>query len=142
MSSQIHEDPRYRDEMPTASERSFGILFAIVFLVISLWPLINHGNPHWWALVIAAIFAIVAFVRAEILKPLNRAWLALGNALHIIVSPLILGMIYVIAVMPTGLFLRLTGRDPLRLKFDKDAKSYWQQRHPPGPPTNSFKNQF
>ncbi len=142
MSTQFHEDLRRDDDAPRASERSFGILFAVVFAIITLWPLLSGETPRWWAGVIAAIFAAFALVRPQILKPLNSAWLAFGSLLHRIMSPLVLGLVYIIAVAPTGLFLRATGRDPLRLKMDRNATTYWQERDPPGPPPGSLKNQF
>ena len=97
---------------------------------------------RWCAAVLASILAMLALFRPRLLTPINSAWLALGRVLHRIVSPVVLGLVYAIAVVPTGLFLRITGRDPLRLKIDRKAATYWQQRDPPGPPPNSLKNQF
>ena len=142
MNTHLHEQLRRSEEVPRASERSFGILFAVVFAIISLWPLWSGGVPYWWAAVIAGLFALSAFVAPRLLKPLNSAWLALGGVLHRIVSPLVLGLVYVTTVIPTGVFLRLTGRDPLRLKLDRNASTYWQDRTPPGPAPGSLNNQF
>lgn len=142
MNTQFHEDLRRDEDVPRASERSFGVLFAVVFAIVALWPLLSGGTPRTWAGVLAAGFAALAVVRPQILKPLNSAWLALGGVLHRIVSPLVLGLIYIIAVVPTGFFLRVSGRDPLRLKLDRNATTYWQQRDPPGPPPGSLKDQF
>jgi hypothetical protein len=142
MNTQLHENLRRDEEVPRASERSFGILFFVVFAVIAAWPIANGAGVRWWAAVIAVVFAALALIYPRILMPLNSAWLALGKILHRVVSPIVLGFVYVIAVVPTGLFLRLTGRDPLRLKLEPDATTYWQQRDPPGPPPGSLKNQF
>ncbi len=137
-----HESIHRSDAPPKASERSFGIVFTVVFALIGLLPLFSGGGVRIWALAIAALFLILAFAAPNLLKPLNRAWMALGNLLHKIVSPLVLGLLFLIAVVPTGLFLRLSRKDPLRLKLDKSAKTYWQERTPPGPPPGSLKNQF
>ncbi len=142
MSTQFHEDLRRDEDVPRASERSFGILFAIVFAIIALWPLSSGDAPRGWAGVLAAGFAVLAAARPQVLRPLNSAWLALGGILHRIVSPLMLGLIYIIAVVPTGFFLRVSGRDPLRLKLDRSATTYWQQRDPPGPSPGSLTDQF
>ncbi len=142
MNTDLHEQLNRNEDVPRASERSFGILFAVVFAVISLWPLFGGNDPYWWAGLIAALFMLAAFVAPRLLRPLNSAWLALGAVLHRIVSPLVLGLVYVTTVIPTGLFLRMTGRDPLRLKMDRNAPTYWQDRDPPGPAPGSLNNQF
>jgi predicted membrane metal-binding protein len=142
MSSHLHEDLNRETEEKTASERSFGILFAVVFAVIAFWPLLKGDGVRWWALAIAIVFAVFAFLAPGVLKPLNRAWMAVGRLLNKIVSPVVLGLLYIVAVVPTGLALRLTGKDPLRLKLDRKASTYWQKRDPAGHPSDSFKNQF
>ena len=142
MSTQFHEDLHRDEDIPRASERSFGILFAVVFAAVATWSAISGAEMRWWAAVLASILAMLALFRPRLLTPINSAWLALGRVLHRIVSPVVLGLVYTIAVVPTGLFLRITGRDPLRLKIDRKAATYWQQRDPPGPPPNSLKNQF
>ena len=142
MSTQFHEDLRRDEDIPRASERSFGILFTVVLAAVAAWPVATGAGIRWWAVALAAVFAALAACRPQLLAPLNSAWLALGGVLHRIVSPVVLGLVYVIAVVPTGLFLRLAGRDPLRLKLDRKAATYWQRREPPGPPPGSFKNQF
>jgi len=139
---QHHEIVSRSDAAPQASERSFGIVFTVVFTLIGLAPLLSDGGIRIWALAIAALFLILAFTAPKVLKPLNRAWMALGNLLHKVVSPLVLGLLFLVAVVPTGLFLRLARKDPLRLKFDRSAKTYWLDRAPPGPPPGSLKNQF
>jgi predicted membrane metal-binding protein len=142
MATQLHENFRRDDAAPRASERSFGLVFAAVFALIGLWPLLNGDTPRWWSLGIALAFAGLAFLAPRALAPLNRIWMAIGRILHRIVSPVMLGVLYGVAVVPTGLYLRLRGIDPLRLKMDRAATTYWQRRTPPGPPSDSFKNQF
>lgn len=142
MNTQLHEQLDRDEEVPRASERSFGILFAIVFTIVALWPLMSGTHIRLWAAAVAVGFALLAFFQPRALRPLNSAWLALGRVLHRVVSPVILGLVYITTVIPTGLFLRLTRRDPLRLKMDRAATSYWQKRDPADSPLNSLKNQF
>jgi len=142
MNTELHENLQRGEDVPRASERSFGILFTVVFSLVALWPLLSSADIRWWAALIAAIFASLALIQPRLLTPLNSAWLALGGVLHRVVSPLMLGFVFVTTVVPTGIFLRITGRDPLRLKLDHNATTYWQQRDPAGPPPGSLKNQF
>jgi len=122
------------------SNRSFGFTFALVFCVIGLWPLWSGGNVRLWAIVTAAAFAVVAFVAPRLLASLNRCWFLLGQALHHAINPLIMSLIYFGSVVPTGLLLKLLGKDLLRLRRDPDAASYWTPRERPGP--GSMSKQF
>jgi len=134
-----HEDLRRDSAEPTASDRSVGLVFAAVFALVALLPLMSGAAPRWWALIVAIVFVLLAFIVPRVLHPLNRVWMAFGKLLHRIVSPVVLGFLYVVAVVPTGLYLRLRGADPLRLKRDPAAKSYWIPRTDA---PASFKNQF
>jgi len=131
-----------RGPAPESSDRSFGFVFAAVFCIIGFGPLWHWEEPRWWALAIAAAFAILAIVRARVLHPLNRVWLALGRLLHKIVSPLVMGAIFFAAVTPTGWIMRLRGKDVLSLKRRPDQKSYWIKRQPARPESETMKNQF
>lgn len=124
------------------SERSFGIVFTAVFLIVGAWPLLSGGPPRWWALAIAGAFLVAGLALPRILRPLNSAWLRFGLVLHRIISPLILAMLFYLTVLPTGLVMRALGKDPLRLRFDRNARSYWIERSPPGPDPESLRNQF
>ena len=139
MSIQLHEELRRDESEQRASEKSFGVVFTVVFAAIGLWPLLDGGTARWWALATGALFLALAFTAPRALAPLNTIWMAIGKVLHRIVSPVMLGLLYTLAVVPTGLYLRLTGADPLRLKRDPAARSYWLPRED-GP--SSFKNQF
>jgi len=130
-----------RGPAPESSDRSFGLVFAAVFIIIGCWPFWHWESPRWWALAVAVAFAVVAFVRPQLLQPLNRVWLALGRLLHKIVSPLVMGLIFFAAVTPTGWIMRLRGKDLLSLKRRPDQKSYWIRREPARPETE-MKNQF
>jgi len=137
-----HEDLNREQEVEGSSDRSFGVVFAVVFLVIAAWPL-WHGEPlRWWAVAVAAVFALIAAVRPSLLAGLNRQWMKLGILLGKVVSPIALGLLFYGVITPIGAMLRLAGKDPLRLKFDRGTDSYWIRRAPPGPPPDSMTNQF
>ncbi len=140
--SQLHEDFAREAKVEGSSDRSFGFVFAAVFTLIGLWPLMGGGQVRIWALGIAAAFAVVVLARPGLLAPLNRLWTRFGLLLHKVVSPLIMGMLFYLTVTPIGLLMRAFGKDPLRLRPDPDAASYWIERDPPGPPPETMKNQF
>lgn len=127
---------------PAGSERSFGLVFAFVFALVFLWPAFSADALRWWALCPAGLFLLAAIFRPRLLRPLNSAWQAFGRLLHRLVSPVILGMLFYFTVAPTGLVMRMLGKDPLRLRFDPAARSYWIERQPPGPAAESLRNQF
>ena len=131
-----------RGAAPASSDRSFGLVFAVVFALIGSWPLWHAEPPRWWAAGIAAAFALTALVRPGILHPLNRAWLALGRLLHLVVSPLVMGAIFFLCVTPIGWIMRLRGKDVLSLARRSDLSSYWITREPATPQSHSMKNQF
>jgi small-conductance mechanosensitive channel len=131
-----------RGPAPESSDRGFGIVFAAVFAIAGCWPLIHGNQPRWWAFAVAAAFAALALVRPQILRPLNRLWLAFGRLLHRIVSPLMMGAVFFLTVTPTGWLMRLAGKDVLALKRRPDLKSYWIKREPGPPEVESMKNQF
>lgn len=124
------------------SERAFGLVFAGVFLLVALWPLLERGSPRVWAFAIAAAFALLAFVAPQVLAPLNRLWFRFGELLHRIVSPVALGVIFFGVITPYALVMRLFGRDELLLRKRSVRDSYWVRREPPGPPPDSFGNQY
>lgn len=132
-----------RDEaVGGSSDRSFGLVFAVVFLVIALVPWAFGGKFRVWSLGVAAAFGVVAFAAPGILAPLNRLWLRFGQLLHRIVSPLVLGIMFFLVITPIGLLMRALGKDPLRRRFDRGAPTYWIPREPPGPAPDSFSDQF
>lgn len=139
---QTHEDLRRDDTLKTSSDRFFGLLFVVVFLLIALWPLLKGRPVYPVPLGIALAFLAVALIVPRWLAPLNRLWMKFGELLHRIVSPLILGIMFFGVITPVGLLMRLAGKDLLRTKFDRDADSYWIRREPPGPDKSSLKRQF
>ena len=138
----MHENLSREYRSGAGSDRSFGLVFAAVFFVVGLWPLLRGEAPRGWALAIAAAFLLASAFRPVLLAPLNRLWTRFGLLLHKIVSPVIMGFLFYGTVTPIGLLLRVLGKDPLRLKIDKAAASYWIERVPPGPSPESIKNQF
>ena len=109
------------------SNKSFGILFFIVFLLISIWPIFKGETFRIWAAVISLIFLILALFESRILTPLNIAWIKFGELLGMIIAPIVMAVIYFIIITPIGLLMRLIGKDLLNIKFNKN-KSYWIKR--------------
>ena len=139
---EIHE--RLTEDHPIAgsSDRSFGVVITIALTVVGLFPLRNGEPIRWWSLAVAGVILVVTLVRAELLAPFNRVWFRFGLFLHRIVNPVIMAVIYFAVVTPTGLIMRAVGKDPLRLRRDPNAESYWIHRTPPGPEPESMTNQF
>jgi apolipoprotein N-acyltransferase len=139
----MHETFDRTEKLKASSDRAFGRLMAAVFLLIGLIPLLHAPHePRWWAVVIAAAFGICAEWWTAPLAPLSRQWLKLGLLLHKIVTPIVLGLLFYLTVLPVGLLMRAFGKDPLRLRRDAAARSYWIVRDPPGPAGDSMKQQF
>ncbi len=129
-------------ELNGSSDRSFGLVFAAVFLAGGLWPLLRGGTPRVWALVVAGAFLIASLARPSLLAPLNRLWTRFGLLLNKVTTPIVMGVLFYLVVTPTGLLMRLFGKDPLRLSRDQEADSYWIKREPPGPSPETMTNQF
>ncbi|MBI1867383.1 MAG: hypothetical protein HYS06_03675 [Methylocystis sp.] len=137
-----HEPLQAHRAVANSSDRAFGLAFAAVFAVIAIWPLARHAEAvRWWALALALALLALALFAQERLAPLNRLWSKVGLAMHAVVAPLIMGLLFFCAVTPMGLFLRMSGKDLLRLRR-RGASSYWIAREPPGPAAGSMKNQF
>ena len=137
-----HEDLTREEHVEGSSDRNFGIVFGVVFVLIAVWP-VFHGQPlRWWAIGIAVIFLLLAFLKPALLEVPNRLWTKLGFLLGKVVSPIALGILFYGVIAPMGVVARLLGKDPLRLKLDANADSYWIRREPPGPPPQSMTNQF
>ena len=122
-----------------SSNRSFGIVFFVVFLLIGFYPLLNQEELKLWALITSFIFLILGMMKSKILTPFNKIWFKFGIFLGKIISPLIMGLIFFLVVTPTGIFMRILGKDLLNLKFKRDKKSYWLEKTDP---KSRMKNQF
>jgi hypothetical protein len=121
------------------SERSFGLVFAGAFAVIGLLPLLHERPLRAWALAIGTAFLLLACFRPGVLAPLNRLWFRLGLALGAVMTPVIMGLLFVLAVIPTALALKLFRKDPMQRRFMPDAATYWERREKqPGPMREQF----
>ena len=127
-----------KETIQIGSNKSFGIVFFVVFLLISLYPLTYDGEIKIWSLIISFIFLILGLLNSKFLTPLNKIWFKFGILLGKIVSPLIMGAIFFLVVTPIGIILRLMGKDVLNLKYNKN-KSYWIEN---SSPKSKMKNQF
>ena len=125
-------------DIKIGSNRSFGIVFFIVFLLIAIYPLINSQGLRVWSLIIAIIFLFLGLINSKVLTPLNKLWFKFGILLGRIVSPVIMGVIFFLVVTPIALIMRIIGKDLLNLKFNKE-KSYWIEKTGP---KSKMKNQF
>ena len=137
-----HENLHRDDHVEGSSERVFGLTFAGLFFVIACWPLFRGEPLLWWAIGVAAVFALIAMSKPSLLTGPNKVWIKLGVFLGKVVSPISLGVLFYLVFTPLGVAMRLMGKDSLRLKFDPDAQTYWVERIPPGPPSDSMTNQF
>lgn len=124
------------------SNRSFGWTFTVVFALVGGYGLWKGGAALPWVLALAALTALVTLTRASWLTPANRAWMAFGELLGRVVSPLVLGLIYFGVFTPVALVMRAFGRDALARSFDPALRSYWVKRDPAGPAEDSFRNLF
>lgn len=137
-----HDDLHRRHAVKISSDRSFGAVFAVFFTLVALWPLVHFEAPRLWAVGIAGVFALSAAMKPSWLHPLNMLWNGLGLVLNRIMSPVATGVLFYGAVTPTGLLMRIFGKDPLRLQWEPSAVTYWIERKPPGPEPKSMVNQF
>ena len=110
-----------------SNNRSFGILFCIVFLLIAIWPLISSNPIRYWAIVLSITFLISGVVNSKLLSPLKDYWIKLGEILGKVIAPLVMSLVFFIILTPIGLILRIFGKDLLKLKKNKKS-SYWLSR--------------
>ena len=143
----VHEDYGRSHTAKGSSERSFGFVFAVVFLIVALWPLVNDFTAwpliRWWAVAVAAAISAIAVVRPTLLRPANQVWLRFGLLLHRITNPIIMAVLFFGVVTPFGVIMRMFGKDPMRRRFDTNASSYWIPRESGNDATIlNMKNQF
>ena len=125
-------------DIKIGSNRSFGVVFFVVFALIAIYPLINKGEIRIWFLIVSLIFLILGILNSKILSPFNKIWFKFGIFLGKIISPLVMGMIFFVVVTPIGLIMRLLNKDLLKLKFNK-TNTYWIEKTEP---KSKMKNQF
>ena len=127
-----------KNNIKLGSNRSFGVVFFVVFLLIALYPLTNSEGIIVWSVIISFIFLVLGLLNSKILTPLNKIWFKFGIILGEIISPLIMGIIFFLVVTPIGLLMRIFGKDVLNLKYNKN-QSYWIEKNGP---RSKMKNQF
>ena len=126
------------DKIKIGSNRSFGIVFFILFLLIALYPTINSEGIRMWSIFVSLIFLVLGLLDSKILTPLNKIWFKFGMLLGRIISPLIMGIIFFLVVTPIGLIMRILGKDLVNLKYNNN-KTYWIEKTGP---KSKMKNQF
>ena len=140
--AETHEDFSRGQVVKESSNRAFGWVFVIVFLLIGLSPLLHGGALRWWSLIVSGLVAVVTMAAPRLLTVPNRLWQRFGLLLHRVVSPIVLAIMFYFIITPLGLLMRLFAQDNLRLRRDAAAESYWIKREPPGPRPDSMPHQF
>ena len=118
----------HKSKIKIGSNRNFALVFFSVFLIITLWPLLNEGAPRIWSLAIAIIFLMLGLLNSKLLTPLNILWFKFGLFIGSIVSPIVMGVIFFLVITPIGFFMKIIGKDLLNNKYDNKKKSYWIDR--------------
>ena len=111
-----------------SSNKSFGLLFFVVFLILALWPLKNGSNINLYFIIASAIFLILGLINSKLLSPLNKSWIKLGEILGMIIAPIVMALVYFVILTPASFIVRLFGKDLLGLKFLKEKETYWIKR--------------
>ena len=111
-----------------SSNKSFGLLFFVVFLIIGLWPLKNGENLNFYFITVSIIFLILGLINSKLLSPLNKSWIKLGEILGIIIAPIVMALVYFVILTPVSLIVRMFGKDLLSLKLLKEKETYWIER--------------
>jgi hypothetical protein len=132
----------HHSQIALPSDRSFGLLFTVVFGLIGAWMWWKASDYAAVAFALAALFLLAALAFPRVLRPLNSAWMRLGLLLNRVVSPIVMGVIFFGLLTPVAAIMRLRGRDVLQRRFDPARESYWIRRDPPGPDGSSFPRQF
>ena len=127
-----------QEKIKLPSNRNFGIVFSIVFLIIAIWPILNQNEIRIWSMIISLIFLILGLIKSKFLSPLNKACFKFGLILGSIIAPVVMGIVYFLVVTPTGLIMKALGKDILGLKRNKN-NTYWLEKDNSN---NNLKNQF
>jgi|TARA_B100001093_G_scaffold435990_1_gene434206 hypothetical protein len=122
-----------------SSNKSFGLLFFVVFLILGLWPLKNGENLNFYFITASVVFLLLGLINSKLLSPLNKSWIKLGEILGIVIAPIVMALVYFVILTPVSLIVRIFGKDLLDLKFLKEKDSYWIKRKKS---LNSMKKQF
>ena len=127
------------NKVKISSNRNFGLVFFIIFLIVSLWPLIYEEPIRIWSVIISLVFLILGLMNSKMLTPLNLLWFKFGIILGTIVAPIVMGVVFFLVVTPTGFIMRIMGKDLLSKRYDKKTETYWIKRDKP---INTMKKQF
>jgi len=127
-----------KNNIKISTNKSFGIVFCLFFLIVSIFPLLNNGNIRVWAIILAIIFLLLGLFNSSILTPLNKIWFKFGILLGNFVSPIVMGLVFFSVVTPTAIIMRILGKNLLDLKRGK-KNSYWIEK---SQLTSKMKNQF
>ena len=128
-----------KHEIKIGSNRSFGITFFVVFLIVGIWPLLYSESIRIWSIIISLIFLFLGLIKFRYLTPLNKLWSKFGILLGSIVNPIVMGLVFFVVLTPIAIIMRLIGKDILKRKFNKSEKTYWIYREKI---KSSLKNQF
>ena len=128
-----------KSKIKMSSNRNFGLVFFVVFLIFSFWPLTYDGSIRIWFAIISLIFLILGLMNSKLLTPLNKLWFKFGIILGAIIAPISMGVVFFLVITPIGLTMRIMGKDLLRKKYDKKKETYWIKRDKPG---STMKKQF
>jgi len=138
----LHEDLSREDEIKPGSARSFGLVFAGVFLLAGLAPMFHSVSPRPWPLGISVSLLACALLAPRLLHPLNLIWFRFGRVLHKVVSPVILAILFYVSIVPIALLLKVLRKDPLGLRFDRQRSSYWIMRDTQDIEAETMRRQF
>ena len=116
------------DDIKISSNRNFGLVFFVVFLIIGFWPIFSGENFRLWSIIVSLIFFTLALLNSKILTPFNLVWYKFGIILGSIVAPIVMGLVFFMVVTPIGIFMKIIGKDLLNLKYNKYKKTYWINR--------------
>ena len=117
-----------KNNIKMSSNRNFGLVFSVFFLILGLWPLIYGEDLKVWLVIISIVFLILGLIKSKILTPLNIIWYKLGIKLGAFVAPVVMGIVFFLVVTPIGLFMKLIGKDLLNIKFNNKKETYWIKR--------------
>ena len=117
-----------KSKIKVSSNRSFGLVFFVVFLIIGLWPLLHEDQFKIWSLFFSLFFLVLGLMNSKLLTPLNLLWTKFGILLGNVFAPIVMSFIFFLVVTPIGLLMRIMGRDLLRTKYNKSGKTYWIKR--------------
>ena len=127
------------NKIKISANRNFGLVFFIVFLIVSTWPLTYEEPIRIWSAIISSFFLILGLMNSKLLTPLNKLWYKFGMILGVIVAPVVMGVVFFLVITPIGLFMKIMGKDLLNIRCDKRKKTYWIKRNTR---INTMKRQF